>query len=698
MPRASVCWLDPDEPDTRGVQPTPTMSSRTKRAAEEEDASSADRAPTQRVRQVPPCHHPSLRKPPPTRAEQLAAWTSLVDRLRREGGHVHEGVSVGWSMVRSPDGDPGSDDERGLVATADIPVGAELFRIPASATVSAATALASRVGRGVRAAVEAAARMDDEEEDAEGGGPRHHGPRLPLGDLALAAFVAHDSLDPSSVFAPYYRLLDAETFDGSPAWWPTDERRALLAGSCVLEAAESLSQDVKHDFERFVRQTLEEEENEGGVGGALDSGAVSRVRETDGGFERFRRAVAAVHSRSFNTGGGEAESEAAGCALVPLLDCANHFRKPREAAWSAVDADPAQAAGAGEREEGDPATGGKTIVVTALRRFAAGDPIRIAYGARGNAELMLRYGFTVLDNTEPDGSSNDVVPLTLGTGGDAVTVELRVASRTSYTYTPLAKAVDALKREAELGRARRGDAVEGSAEGVQVTCGGNRVTVEEEDEDWLLGGAHDDDEEDGDGSGWGDLYGGGDDTEDAEGENEEELFGPGADDWHGDDWGGGEVNVTMEAAALKSLSDVLKTRMSAIASTTHESSRRERMRDPRASACSTLLLSESLTLSFYANVADAAAKIISDASASTAEDNEDGDERQGRARVKETLAARLGAYITGAAEVGDGGDQPPENVKDEIEAMRWRTSEPHIASLVKAYFQIRHGIVAPSSS
>ena len=38
-------------------------------------------------------------------------------------------------------------------------------------------------------------------------------------------------------------------------------------------------------------------------------------------------------------------------------------------------------------------------------------PVRISYGARSNSELLLRYGFTVPDNAEPDGSSNDVVPL-----------------------------------------------------------------------------------------------------------------------------------------------------------------------------------------------------------------------------------------------------------------------------------------------
>jgi hypothetical protein len=80
------------------------------------------------------------------------------------------------------------------------------------------------------------------------------------------------------------------------------------------------------------------------------------------------------------------------------LDCANHFRKPRETAWSAVDEpgdDGDDGGDGGDGGGGDDAGRGKTIVVTALRGFAPGDPIRIAYGARGNAELLLRYGRAV---------------------------------------------------------------------------------------------------------------------------------------------------------------------------------------------------------------------------------------------------------------------------------------------------------------
>ena len=338
--------------------------------------------------------NPPLPPPHPTREEQVAAWNALVVRLRdTPGGFIHDGVGIGFGDDDG-DGGGGGGGGRGLVATGEISAGDAIFRVPAQCTVTAAAALRSSVGRRVtaaaaEAAAAAAAAADPNPTTTTTASSSPHlppsalssPPRLALGDLALAAFVAVDVLNPSSPHAPYYRLLDAEPFDESPAWWPPSERDVLLAGSHVRDDAVKLAEDVRHDFERFVRGAICGGGSSGGAGAG--AGVRDDDYDDDGGFERFRRAVAAIHSRSFNTasgvgsdgGGGTCEDEAAGGALVPLLDCANHFRKPRETAWSTVD----EPGGGGGVDE-DGGDGGvnsgsgdsKTIVVTALRRFAPG--------------------------------------------------------------------------------------------------------------------------------------------------------------------------------------------------------------------------------------------------------------------------------------------------------------------------------------
>jgi hypothetical protein len=85
--------------------------------------------------------------------------------------------------------------------------------------------------------------------------------------------------------------------------------------------------------------------------------------------ETFRRAVAAIHSRSFNACAEDtttAVEESLHTVLVPVLDCANHFRKPRECSWRV-------------QKVGRSGAGDWSIVVEALKDFKPRDPIRIAY-------------------------------------------------------------------------------------------------------------------------------------------------------------------------------------------------------------------------------------------------------------------------------------------------------------------------------
>ena len=436
----------------------------------------------------------------PSRELQRAAWEELERIVSASGGFerdgatvprgfVHPGVSIGWD-------DAGA---RGLFAVAPIASGDEIFRIPPNCVLSASEALRSDVGERIR---ENVARADDDDP-----------PRVPLGDLALAAALVVDQaflgvsaspptptggslgihpkekcrrrlplLTPSleessdhacpndrcgnpvgnpSSFFPYHALLRAEDFDDDASRWPEATRETHLAGTSLLESAERVAADEKDAFERFVAPALT---------GAYDFRSSASHDPSPQLLFSFRRALATVRSRSFHaeeeapsarenarlprerppSAETSSASESLRAALVPMVDLANHHRKPRECAFAF-----------------HPSTG---VRVTALRAFAPGDPVRISYGARGAADLLLRYGFVVADNVEPDGSSNDVFPLKMPGWDRKDAVELRVAPDAKYTYPALAEAVtrEMMKADedaegAARGRSERDDDARGAA-------------------------------------------------------------------------------------------------------------------------------------------------------------------------------------------------------------------------------------------
>ena len=423
------------------------------------------------------------------------SWSTLAARVRAHGGVVHANVRVGAD----------ASGARGLIAIGPIAEGATLFRIPETCTLTAASALRSPLGKAIAARAEAAV------EDGTGYHARSRS--LPLGDIALAAFVAADSVDPSSPFAAYHALLRRSPLDDAPAWWPRAQRETLLhvclckrstACDCANKVttrasivSEATRKDAEDAFEALVRVALVENVRDRFQNPRRDD----QKRSFDGPFDTsdawdaFRRALAAVHSRAFHFGEGDVpetrgasdasartrsrdvpesspdgarealEREAAGSALVPLLDCANHHRRPRECAWRV--------------------SRSREVEVVALRAFVSGDPVRVAYGARSNEHLLTRYGFCVRDNVEPDGSSNDETPFFLSeTGrvevpGDVAisrfrdrafsaradgkrSVFLRVAPRVEYTFAPFADALDLFRARA---RERRGG---GGAGGVDA--------------------------------------------------------------------------------------------------------------------------------------------------------------------------------------------------------------------------------------
>ena len=93
----------------------------------------------------------------------------------------------------------------------------------------------------------------------------------------------------------------------------------------------------------------------------------------------FDQMLAAVASRGFAAIGSDGLD-----AMVPLLDLLDHKRGAKDVTY------------ARSKEDG-------TIIVTASRDLEANSNVYDTYGAKGNAQLLNRYGFCLKNNIEPDG-------------------------------------------------------------------------------------------------------------------------------------------------------------------------------------------------------------------------------------------------------------------------------------------------------
>ena len=591
------------------------------------------------------------------------SWSTLAARVRAHGGVVHANVRVGAD----------ASGARGLIAIGPIAEGATLFRIPETCTLTAASALRSPLGKAIAARAEAAV------EDGTGYHARSRS--LPLGDIALAAFVAADSVDPSSPFAAYHALLRRSPLDDAPAWWPRAQRETLLhvclckrstACDCAEVTtrasivSEATRKDAEDAFEALVRVALVEHVRDRFQNPRRDD----KKRSFDGPFDTsdawdaFRRALAAVHSRAFHFGEGDVpetrgasdasartrsrdvpesspdgarealEREAAGSALVPLLDCANHHRRPRECAWRV--------------------SRSREVEVVALRAFVSGDPVRVAYGARSNEHLLTRYGFCVRDNVEPDGSSNDETPFFLSeTGrvevpGDVAisrfrdrafsaradgkrSVFLRVAPRVEYTFAPFADALDLFRARA---RERRGGGGAGGVDAFSrepLSSAEARAPLARDEEDFL-GAFRGDGDGDDDDACAALMYGSGEESGEASGEEGEE-YAPGA----GQNESGEDADL-VDLEALRDMASSLGDRADALRRAADATA----LCAPsaRAEACVAYFESESRTFRFFSRAAARAAREV----AGGGEETEEGTETRPADEDDEGVAALVAAF------------------------------------------------------
>jgi hypothetical protein len=193
-----------------------------------------------------------------------------------------------------------------------------------------------------------------------------------------------------------------------PVQWSAETLTRLLRGSPVLDRIRSDRKGLEADYEL-----------------AVAASSSRKMDETPPSFAKFQAAFTAVKSRAFEgLAGFERYGGKPGDAtLIPLLDLCDHCRGR-----------------GGPRKNLNYAFRDGCVVVRAASTIRAGDSLRITYGALGNSQLLVNYGFCIEDNLEPDGSSNDVLEFS---PDGKTTVQLRTGPR-SYTYGPFVKALECL--------------------------------------------------------------------------------------------------------------------------------------------------------------------------------------------------------------------------------------------------------------
>jgi len=255
-------------------------------------------------------------------------------------------------------------------------------------------------------------------------------------DLLLALFLAtqyqqhrQQSSNANEIYLePYLTTLPPHSdFDNLPRRWPADQLETLLTGTSLFHRVNDQKRGLIDDYTLIVkswRRHVNKTDSTGQIGDSF-------IFSDPPPFNVFDHMIAAVASRAFSGLGGSSitnnkdagDDEHGFDAMIPLLDLFNHKRGAHETSDVRY---------VRSEENG-------SILVTTSRKLEIGSLPSITYGAKGNAQLLLRYGFCLHSNTEPDGSANDV--LEFRPKPDHPIVELRIGPK-SYTFGSLVKALE----------------------------------------------------------------------------------------------------------------------------------------------------------------------------------------------------------------------------------------------------------------
>ena len=175
--------------------------------------------------------------------------------------------------------------------------------------------------------------------------------------LAIALLLIHErEKGTSSFWAPYIGILPTAD-DVGQTWLWSEEDLALLGGSGVVAATNSLRAKLRREYDSLVSDVI----RPNGLSIEVFSWAA------------FEWAMSMLFSRAIDL------KEVGELALVPYADLLNH--SPYTASYFYFNSIPFSK----ERE----------VTLYADRAYAKNDQLLISYGQKSNSELLLLYGFVI---------------------------------------------------------------------------------------------------------------------------------------------------------------------------------------------------------------------------------------------------------------------------------------------------------------
>ena len=322
--------------------------------------------------------------------EGEAMFDRLVAWIHAQNGYVHESIRF-------------CSQRRELLVADNIPEGTVLLKLPQSAVVNRPFLPDSYQ--------ELYVELKKEGQFQENGE-----------DISLAMYMANQ---PSEI-KPYLDSLPGVGFLRTlPAHWESEDLSRLLQGSPLLKTVLESKHKLEKDYE-LVKQVVSR------LCTSLPNGGNNIAVPS---VEVFSLAMALVESRAFALDGMVDSNTIPVSAMIPLLDLCDHRRGSHNGVQKNVSYC---------FQEG-------SVLVRSVRNVNAGKVLRITYGAKSNSLLLLKYGFCLQDNVEPDGSSNDVLMFEAipNTEGLHSPVSLRTGPK-SYTFGKFVTALGFFLNEPKL--------------------------------------------------------------------------------------------------------------------------------------------------------------------------------------------------------------------------------------------------------
>ena len=286
------------------------------------------------------------------RCDNPVWWTILRDDVVSKGGYVHPNLEF-------------SEANRKLHLNQKISKGEIVLRIPSKVFMTRARALAV-CHPWLKNII-----LRDEKNSTW---------KNSTADLAIAIAMATYS-SPDNY--PYlHSLPESSSFDALPRRWTESDMRKFLAGTSLLSHAVAAKTSAIEDYKLLRKRFYKQEANRN------QTNIVSPFPS----FEKFSDMLAAVTSRAFQIGTSDQD-----IAIVPLLDLGNHTRGKATNKFEKKNVSYHYKASE------------NAMIVTSVVDIDCGESIRLTYGAKSNAQLLLNYGFCIMKNLEQDGSSNDVL-------------------------------------------------------------------------------------------------------------------------------------------------------------------------------------------------------------------------------------------------------------------------------------------------